>query len=442
MIELQVSRQQYGVGQGNFHFQELVFSKDGKTELTYCFVYDCGGYEKAIEWCVDHATEPKDLKIDAVYLSHFESDHVNGLTALCANAKISRIYVPHITTEQAVHVVAMQIAKSNNWSIELQNFVTTVVSVASGGSINGVPVTQIEGGEAPLSPQAENSDVPQADSETDGVIQAYVPEGPLVRHNERATIKATTAGRATGTVLWEMVHWYYAAHSAISTAILNDLNSSPLGFVTKAEPGLKMGASSTDTAATLDWVKTNYKAIAAIYKTVMKAHNASRVTSGDAKVPNNHNVASLCLYSGPVPSDLNLEQYSHWPYPFDKRWIVGFGYRFRQYRYGAWLATGDAMLKRPDIWSNFEAHFTEARLDACLTVQIPHHGADAKDSDNYNTELIRPYQNCVISAGAKNKYRHPHKNVVNHILAKPAILRLVNENNHIGFVESLKFQFP
>ena len=174
----------------------------------------------------------------------------------------------------------------------------------------------------------------------------------------------------------------------------------------------------------------------------MDAHNASRASQGLELLPKNHNVASLCLYSGPVPPSRRLKQYSHWPYPLNEWWIEEFCYQYLQYRCGAWLATGDAMLKRPAIWSDFEAHFTKARLDACLTVQIPHHGADAKGSDNYNTELIRPYQNCVISAGAKNKYKHPHKNVVNDILAKPAILHLVNENNHIGFVEFLKFQFP
>lgn len=44
-------------------------------------------------------------------------------------------------------------------------------------------------------------------------------------------------------------------------------------------------------------------------------------------------------------------------------------------------------------------------------IQVPHHGS----KHNYNTELIHRGLSCVISAGTKNRYKHPNKKVVSDI---------------------------
>ena len=67
-------------------------------------------------------------------------------------------------------------------------------------------------------------------------------------------------------------------------------------------------------------------------------------------------------------------------------------------------------------------------------------GHTIPSSNNYNPKLIRHHQNCVISAGAISNHGHPHKNVVQSILAKPERLQLVTENDPMGFIEYLKFK--
>lgn len=446
MIHVDAYRHQYGVGQGNFHIQEIAFSGANVKPFTYRFVYDCGGYPKAIDWCVKHAAPgPDRLNIDAVYLSHFESDHVNGLAALCALADIDRIYVPHLDKAMAAHIIAMQIASSGSWTVELQDFVRTVVAAATGGPINDVPVTQIQGGDRPQNPSLERPQ-PLPDPNAELEISLNAPTGNTAQHSERATIGAMSANGTVRVELWELVHWYYAADNALSAAILAALVAALPTFAADAEPGLQLNATLIETNKALTWFQSNFKAVATVYVQAMDAHNAARNAAGLPSIPKDHNVASLCLYSGPLPKFLKPLRYSVYPRPTANlgAWMRGV-YRYPatsepHYR-SAWLATGDAMLKKTYIWTDFEKHFGPVRLDGCLTVQIPHHGADAPSSYNYNPLLIRTYQNCVISAGAKSNHGHPHKDVVKDILTKPAVLRLVNETDHLGFIEHLKFQY-
>lgn len=152
--------------------------------------------------------------------------------------------------------------------------------------------------------------------------------------------------------------------------------------------------------------------------------------------PNIHNVASLCLYSGPIRSRAYLQNSSSWAYPWSHRKISEY---WLGHKGGSWIATGDAMLGILDIWNHFFGHFGVDRIDACSTVLIPHHGADAATSHNFTDQLIRENQNCVISAGANNSYQHPHRNVVQAILKKPAALQLVTETDPMGFAEYLAF---
>ena len=446
MFEINVYRHQYGVGQGNFHIQELAFSGLNGANRTHRFVYDCGGYPQKVKWCVEHAAPgPDKLKVDAVYLSHFESDHINGLNTLCANAEVKRIYAPHIDKAQAALILAMQITNTGAWTIELQSFVSTVIAVASGNPVNGVPVTRITGGDAPRGPELERPTEPLMNVDRDGTFAVSAPTGAIATHAERVIISGAIAQDTARVELWEIVHWYYARHTGITAGILDSLRADFPTFQADVEPGLELNAPLTSTAVTLTWMQNNFKAVAATYEKVMKAHNALRAAQGNPPIPNNHNVASLCLYSGSVPVFERLEHYMSYPQP--SAYWYSMNPRFyttqnipRPHHRTAWLATGDAMLKVQDVWDKFQTHFTKTRLEGCLTIQIPHHGADTPSSDNYKTELIRRYQNCVISAGANSKDRHPHKNVIKDVLAKPAVLRLVNENDPLGFIEYLKFE--
>ena len=149
MVQIEVNRQQYGVGQGCFHFQEIsiqALAQPAKA-LKYKFVYDCGGYKTALVPALDDAFRgAAKVGINAVYISHFEFDHVNGLAELCQRANVARIYAPHIDEHSAVHLLAQQAAGGAAWSAEYRAYVAATLTVVRGEDLYGVAVTRINGG--------------------------------------------------------------------------------------------------------------------------------------------------------------------------------------------------------------------------------------------------------------------------------------------------------
>lgn len=445
MLQIDAYRHQYGVGQGCFHLQTLEFSGDAGADLTYRFVYDCGGAKfqskKTLDWCIAHATAgTPPLEVNAVYLSHFEDDHVNGVQELCKKAKVHRIFAPHIDLHSAVHIIAQQLAAGATWTTSYQQFASALFDLAGGDDVFGVPVTRVRGGGPPPEGPALPNDLPRDLENVDQSIDAVAPNRPVVSHSERVTIVASKrmSRRAFHhEVVWEMVHWYYGGDDLLTAQILTEI-AKINGYSIDCLPGIEANATSVQVDTALQWMKKNRAQIAAAYLVAMAVHNAVRAVMVPPKpaFPNNHNVASLCLYSGPIASKTYLQNANacgcHRLYKKGGMYWVGA-------KEGAWIATGDAMLGIADIWNEFIAHFGTIRVDACSTVLIPHHGADAATSHNFTAQLIRANQFCVISAGANNSYKHPHRNVVQAILKKPASLQLVTESDPMGFVEYLAF---
>lgn len=445
MMHVDVVRHQYGVGQGCFHLQTLECTGEPGADFTYRFVYDCGGSQfqspKTLDWCITHATAgAQRLQIDAVYISHFEDDHVNGIEELCKNAAVSRIYAPHINLHSAVHIIAQQMAAGTNWTAGYQQFASTLFAIANGGDAFGVPVTRIRGGERPPEGPGVPNDRARELGDADQSVDAVIPAGKSVSHAVRIplVLSARTAKGVKSRVAWEMVHWYYGADDQLTLQILAEIALIG-GYAADCQPGLQANASDNEIETALIWMKSNRAQIAKAYKAAMAAHNAARATLNppEPAFPDNHNVASLCLYSGPIDSRAYIWNSSADAFPclLKRRDIYWFWAKR-----GAWIATGDAMLGLADVWDEFIAHFGTNRVDVCSTVLIPHHGADAATSHNFTDQLIRENQCCVISAGAINGYGHPHRNVVQAILKKPATLQLVTEAAPMGFVEYLAFQ--
>ena len=83
------------VGQGAFYTEQ--FSKDDGE--VFNMVYDCGSDSLDIQSLsnVIKKSFPRESIIDAVFISHFDSDHVNGLPELMRNFKVKKIFLPLIT---------------------------------------------------------------------------------------------------------------------------------------------------------------------------------------------------------------------------------------------------------------------------------------------------------------------------------------------------------
>lgn len=425
-----------------------MFDTEAVQPTVFRFAYDCGGQHaqsnKTLNWCIDHAVNgmaPR--KLQAVYLSHFEQDHVNGIFTLCKQTHVERIYVPYITSQQALQIAARDAALGVEWSVAQSDFLGKIFGLASGGStLYGVPVTKIR----PSSPPAPGNDdrVDRSDAlwREEGSVRIVQVSGAEAADYERTVIGTPavpaqqsrgTASASLWTEIWELVHWSYASEPALTDCILLEIEKVQNYDVYMA-PALMPGATDVQREAALLWVGSHYKLLAQAYKQAITQHNTTtRIPANLPEIVDHHNVVSLCLYSSVsrcIDESANLN-YSCSP---------AFNFYPANCSHIGWLTTGDAMLKLPDVWKNFAQHFGQYRLQRVMTIVIPHHGADATCSNNFNHKLLDKYRNCIISSGVHNSYGHPHRRVVQAILAAKANLHCVNENQPLGFCEVLTIE--
>lgn len=98
------------VGHGAF-YTERFYQNDPQTETPlFTAVFDCGCYEKGKKgWSknrfqqrIEHYANNVFIQgetIDALFISHFHTDHINGLDHLIARCNIKKIFIPIMTPE-------------------------------------------------------------------------------------------------------------------------------------------------------------------------------------------------------------------------------------------------------------------------------------------------------------------------------------------------------
>ena len=95
------------VGQGAFFTEQ--FYDDNQDTLMYNVVYDCGskssGIQKQMERTIESTLHDKKT-IDAMFLSHFDDDHINFVNYLKTNGHLSgtRLFIPMLKEEEKLGI--------------------------------------------------------------------------------------------------------------------------------------------------------------------------------------------------------------------------------------------------------------------------------------------------------------------------------------------------
>ena len=107
------------VGQGAFYVEKFQNRKN--------IVYDCGsiGNEKKIEELIEKCFE-RNKVIEAIFISHLDEDHMNGVGKLLEKCKVKRICFPLITEEmkQVLKIkIMIEEAIGNSYSDFIKEFI-------------------------------------------------------------------------------------------------------------------------------------------------------------------------------------------------------------------------------------------------------------------------------------------------------------------------------
>lgn len=101
------------VGQGAFYIERFPYGVN--------VVYDCGSVSArsssfSLQGRVKQAFPSGDEKIDIVFLSHLDTDHINGLEELLRGCKIGKIYLPFLDNSEKCSLLLEKVSEEGRWA--------------------------------------------------------------------------------------------------------------------------------------------------------------------------------------------------------------------------------------------------------------------------------------------------------------------------------------
>ena len=313
--------------------------------------------------------------MDLLFLSHLDSDHINGIDRLLAACAVREVVLPYLDPEVVIAIAARDAEAGRLNGL----FLDAAPDIAAWFAGRGIgQVTFIRGGDDQPSMPPDLPPPPEDGRDGEGEISAkWIPPARDLGQVSGAT-GATTIVRevqanaalsifAGGMVLdWALIPHVHtpneAKRRAFDAAIQAEFGHQPSpGFFTHA---MQCSICRTNLRACYDalWM--------------------------------DHNLVSMALYSGPLRGDRLFASVQD---PF-----------WRSLMAPGWMLTGDAHLERTRRRDEFARRY-ERVLDKVGTLMLPHHGARA----NFHPALLDllPRLEIGFAAAGPNPYRHPHKDV-------------------------------
>ncbi len=396
---MEVKRYIHPIGQGGFYTETLSNGNQTKN-----FVYDCGGFNRNQTKMKDYLKSYLDKldqetgkkEIEAVFISHFHSDHINGLQYLLENARVKYLVLPQLTEDVLIEAFVYNYCQTGTYN-RVNRFLWYLneVSKFENGEGPRPSIIQIAEADDSLLPEDFNSEI--FDNEVFGL------EAWNWRQNTRMDL--TSLSIAPSSTVLHCGKWLY------------------IPFNSTVEPGKReklrrrlekeFGENITiNNLAELLKKKVGVQKCKNIYNDVFD---------------NKHNGYSMTLFSGTTVKD---------SYRFKK----GFEDYYCRYchDYFCWChhrCTRDC----PYCWNpnflyygDFEPEHNIDKLmrfynpvwNKIASIQVPHHGS----KHNYDRKLYEYPFRGIVSVGNSNPYHHPDIDTMAKIQRLGCIPVFVTEN--------------
>lgn len=382
---MRVKLVQHSVGQGGLHCGELTL---GQKPLRW--VYDCGSNQvDALKREVGFVAKNGD--IDLLFLSHFDSDHVNGVDLLLSQVKVREVVLPYLNEEILIAIISRDAARGALTGV----FIEAASNLPDWFGSRGVEtVTFIEYSDDDDADGPDILDAPDGGGDgditgkwtqirgSDTTSQTGKGTAKLQRVSPGAALLATARG---GLLNWVLIPYVHKPSAALMKAF-NDALDTEFG---KDEDRNTLAQKAKDPAVRL------------------KLRNCYDALWGD------HNLISMTLYCGPIEAkhmEIDISAFRHHPH-----W----------HTYGGWMLTGDAHLDGLSRRQHF-LKFYQRFLGLTNVLMLPHHGS----THNHSNEILDAMPELLVgfAAAGPNKYGHPHNEVRDAVQAHPhALFHQVDE---------------
>lgn len=376
------------VGQGLFMSGQL----EAASGPTFTWVYDCGTHSERIH--LDRAIARFDgtygpgKRIDLLVLSHFDEDHINGVTALLRNRQVGTILLPHLLPWQRLLIALEEGLASDSPLFQFY--------LAPAGYLSGIEGAEI--GEVVFVPGAGPDDVappapevPEGPAPDRGIEGLRIDYGPAPEDGEALGDEAPNSGKRAAPPRPTVNHLSPGGRLVIPS-LWEFIPHHDARMLPKVTPRFRQRAGLV-----LRYLRDNparrEKALALLKKIYVRTFG---------KGGTNQNRISLFLYSGPVGITHSLAAYAT-----NRRVVWNAGHS----NY-AQLSTGDGFLEKPAQLAALQRFYAQdQRLDRAGILQVMHHGARA----NWHKGLgraLRPAVSIFSSDPARKRPAHPHLEVL------------------------------
>ena len=375
------------VGQGLFYSGKIEADKK-----KFNFVYDCGStsnrgfLDKEITlYDSEHCGED----IDMLVISHFDIDHFNGISELLRKHSVKTVMIPYLSIIERVKYGLLLLNENINdeEKIRLMEIYYNPVRYFISHAQNVVQVCH------------KDNDFNDLRGESLGVG----PHNWSIFENDKCRKWIVKDSQFTINFKeWEFVFYNKPAN----TSKLREYEIELDEFLSSR------GYSIFE----LHDMMKDYNAFITLAKNIKKKMPQKKM-----------NTNSIVMYHGPKYHD-SYNRFYCWRGYCQHNNIRDEFYKQNFCRCGT-LLSGDYDTFNKD-WCDIVSEIGKNRIVKIGHFQVPHHGA--KSSFNKYGD----FDNCIISYGTQNNYRHPDKDVLFEMAASKTQLWLVNEwNNYIYYVE-------
>ncbi len=382
---MKIIRTFHPVGQGAFYSERFYNGHD-----TFNVVYDCGvlnvsdRHKKVVR-----QTFTKDDKIDYLFISHLDEDHISLVTTLRKSVGvIRRVILPYISPKE---VMVNKILAQSLGLTEVYGF-WSMVDDSLEGELND-----------------------------DISFLFVVPDDEIINHSNHHYSIHSGEQMSSNCLDWVFIP--YNKHAERKTELEDNLKElvQNAGF----QKALKQVGVTIDTVEDL-----KSKIVKADFADLVSSHDLRKYLKGVYKsITGSINQNSLLVYSGPTDENGSYRIDLHAFCPFEIK--ASYKSRLCEYclsyplsrKHVACLYTGDSDLDMKgyeqelrELWSNVG------------TIQLPHHGSYAsfqfdENKDEFNGRYVFP-----VSCGETNPYGHPSSKVFDFLMANDCLPVVVTEN--------------
>jgi len=386
MKNLKVTRIIHPIGQGGFYTETLSYEKQTKN-----FVYDCGGFnhkqdlmEKYLDCYLDRKSGKKE--IEAVFISHFHADHMNGLQYLLENSRVKYLFLPQLTEDVLIESFVYNYCQTGTYNQVnrfLMDLYDKVNSDDNKDNKEGTRIIQIR--------EADDSRFPEEGFNIEGrgdhdlSIGAWNP-------NQRINLDLLQESRIpSGTILY-CGEWLYIPFNPIVAPEKKERLRKELVLKLENELGISLDSRILIKRLSELLKDLGVEKCKEIYNSVFH---------------NQHNSYSMTLFSGTISLNVDRPYHGlcHRPCKFEDHCF----YPFRTEDYCCnpnFLYTGDFepdydIIKTSNI--NQLREFYRPVWREIASIQVPHHGS----KHNFDEALYKYPIRGIVSVGNNNPYHHP-----------------------------------